>query len=262
MILAVENDPFPAGIVIEEKMTMGMKKGVMKVALGEQVMEGTISIHETEFTESEGLGEDVIRYTVTEGSKTEKAVMMGQGNPEEKTESPIQGVPLIAEKKKSGKWNVKVEDGEETMEMKEKISDYADSLNEDLDTKIYGTNPRKVGEEWECSGDKLFGLENSIGKMELKLESIEEFQGESCAKISGSLNITAEGFGDEAGMTVKMNGDFILFRSLQHRCDLSIEMVGKMVVQGELEPQPGAEMSFKMEGPMTITGTSSIKAME
>ena len=127
---------------------------------------------------------------------------------------------------------------------------------------MYGTTPRKVGDEWDYTGDNLLGMENSVGKMKLKLESIEEFQGDSCAKISGSLTVTADGLGDEAGMTITMTGNFVVFRSLQHRYDLSIELEGKTKVVGEIEAQPGAEMSFEMVGLMTMAGTTTIKAME
>lgn len=260
VVLALEEDPMPVGAVLEENFRMEIKAGKIVITMPDQEMEGTMSVVETKKAKTEGLAKDKVRVTVLEDQKSETMEMAGQAQPAKVTVDPLEGKSVIAEKGADGVWTAVLEDGEATPEMTEALKKISKKMGDSLGTKIYGTEPRKVGEEWEMTGDDLMGIEGGKGSFTVKFESIEEYKGVRCAKLTGKMDITGntpEGDGAQQ-MEVKMSGDFTVFRSLEHRVDLSNELVGTMEVNGEMSPQPGLVMKMKMEGPMEMTGTSVV----
>lgn len=260
VVLALEEDPMPVGAVQEENFKMEIKAGKIVITMPEQEMEGTMSIVETKKTKTEGLAENKLRVTVVQDQKSETMEMAGQKQPAKVTVDPLEGQSLIVEKGADGVWTAMLEDGEASPEMTEALTKISKKMGDSLGTKIYGTEPRKVGDEWEMTGDDLMGIEGGKGTFTVKLESIEEFEGERCAKLTGKMDIagnTPAGEGAQV-MEMRMSGDFTVFRSLEHRVDLSNVLTGTMEVSGEMSPQPGMVMKMKMEGAMEMTGSTVV----
>ncbi len=264
VVLAMEDDSVPVGKVQVDDFSMEMKEGTVNVTMPDRKMEGVMSIKETRKIKTEGLEKGKVRVTVIEETKTEQMVMAGQAQPVKTTENPLKGVPVIAERGADGKWSASLEDAEPTPEMAAALEKISDRLNKNLSFRIYGSEPRKVGDEWEVKGDDLMGIKGGKGTVKVKFEAIEEFKGEKCAKLTGSMNVTGETPAPPGakGMDMGMAGDFTIYRSLEHRVDLSNVMNGKMGVGGEMSPQPGLVMTMKMEGPMEMVGSATVMDAE
>lgn len=260
VILAIEGDVMPVGKVETSEFNMKMDDGKVSVKLPDQNVDGTISIKETKKRKVEAIGEGKYRYTMVEDKKTENTTMMGQEQPAKETLNPLVGLAVIAEKGKDGSWTAKLENGEATEEMEAELTKIKKELEKDTDAKVYGTIKRKVGDEWEVSGGDMFEIEDADGTMKVKFAGIEEFKGERCAKLTGTLDITGRPDDEEApeGIKMRMTGDFVVYRSIKNKVDLQNKLSGKMEVTGEMEPQPGMKMSMKMEGPLESIGSSVV----
>ncbi len=258
-ILAREGDVMPVGQVIISDLNITMEDGSVSVHLPDQEMDGTLSIRETSKKKVEAVGERRYRHTIIEERKTQQSTMMGAEQPAKETLNPLQGLAVIAEMDENGSWTATLEAGEATMEMEKELTKIADQMQNQSDVKVYGTVPRKVGDEWVSSDSDLLGIKDAEGSMKIKFEAVEDFQGERCAKLTGTLDLTGrlEDDGPD-GMKMRLSGDFVVLRSLEHRVDLQNRLTGKMEMFGELEPQPGIKMSMKMEGPLEFDGSSVV----
>ncbi len=259
VFLAVAGELPPVGQVMVSEFSMGMEGGKLTLKLREQDMEGSFSMSEMKKRKVESIGTGKYRYTIVEEKKTERTTIMGQEQPAKITVNPIEGMAIIAEKGADGIWTTKLESGEATKEMEVELKEIAEELGKDLDSKIYGTARRKVGDVWEVSGGDMMGLKGAEGSVKLKFDSIEDFGGESCAKVTGSLDLSGSPEGkDQEGIKMRMTGDIVVFRSIKHRVDRQNKLTGKMEVSGDLEPQPGIKMCMKMEGPLESSGSSEV----
>jgi hypothetical protein len=263
VILAVEGEVLPVGKVQVYDYSMGMDGGKVSVKLPDQTSEGTLSMKETKKRKVESIGEGKYRYTMVEERKTERSTMMGQEQPAKETVNPLEGLAVIAEKGAEGTWTAKLESGEATAEMEAELEKIAEELSKDTDAKIYGTARRKVGDEWEVPGSDMMGVKGAEGTVKLKFEGIEDFGGESCAKLTGTLDLSGSPEGEvPEGIKMRMTGDFVVFRSIEHRVDRQNKLTGKMEVSGEMEPQPGMKISMEMEGPLESLGGSKVTDAE
>lgn len=258
VILAIADEPMPPGLVKEEEFTMEFKEAKLKVTLPDRVCDGDMAMKEVKKSKVESISKGKYRFTVLEEIKTESTTMMGQKQPAKVTRSPIEGKPLIAEKGGDGVWKVALESGQATPEMEKEIAKLEKKLSKDEDTEVYGTIPRKIGDEWTVDGADMLGVEDGKGKIKLRLAGIEDHNGERCAKLTGSMDITGSPDKDTQGLKMRMAGDFVIFRSLEHRTDLSNELKGTIEVFGEMEPQPGMKMKMDMQGGMRATGSAKV----
>ncbi|MDP4624620.1 MAG: hypothetical protein NWT08_05710 [Akkermansiaceae bacterium] len=239
---------------------MSMPDGLVKINLQGQVMEGTTEMETVEKRRVESLENGSYRYLVIDEVEKQTMTLMGQAQPMPPKVNPLVGIPVIVTKGADGVWVANLEEGEVTPETVTKLDDIADGLNDDEDAKLYGTEPRKVGDEWEVESADLMGVENGKGVFKLKFESIEEHEGVRCAKITGNFEIKGtegEDEGEEGAdeMTITLTGDYLAYRSLEGRYDVSKKMDGSMSVKGDMEPQPGMTMQMDMTGKIKADGT-------
>ncbi|MEP2775600.1 MAG: hypothetical protein ABJQ29_03475 [Luteolibacter sp.] len=264
-ILAVAGEPIPAGTVAEYASVMSMSDGVVKVTMQGQPMDGSADMKTVEKRRVESLADGSYRYLLIEEVETQKMTMMGQPQEMPAKVNPLVGKPVMVTKGADGVWVAKLEEGEATPDMISELEDVAKGLNEDEDAKLYGTVPRKVGDEWDVESADLMGIDNGAGTFKVKFEGIEDFQGERCAKITGTYEIKGLGPDADAGeseMTISLKGDYLSYRSLEGRYDVRKEMKGSMVMESVMEPQPGMTMEMNMSGNMTAEGTIKIVSAE
>jgi len=109
------------------------------------------------------------------------------------------------------------------------------------------------------AGADMLDMEDAEGTIKLRLEAIEANKGHRCAKLTGSLDVTGipvdEG---QRGMKIRMAGDLVIFRSPEHRVDLSYELMDTVEISGEVGPHPGARMKMVVNGPMECHGTATV----
>lgn len=255
-VLAIAGEPIPAGTTAEYNSKMSMPDGKVKITMQGQLMDGTSEMESVEKRRVESLEDGSYRYLLIEEVENQTMTMMGQKQPMPPKVNPLVGLPVIVTKGADGVWVADLEEGEVTPETITELDDIAEGLNDDDDVKLYGAEPRKVGDEWEVESADLMGVENGKGVFKMKFESIEEHEGVRCAKITGKFEI--KGMEEEEGageMTITLSGDYLAYRSLEGRYDVSKKMAGTMSVKGDMEPQPGMTMQMDMSGKINATGT-------
>lgn len=258
-ILAVAGEPIPAGTTAEYQSKMTMPDGAVKITMPGQVIDGTSEMESVEKRRVESLEDGSYRYLLLEEVEKQTMTLMGQEQPSPPKVNPLAGLPVIVSKGEDGQWEAKLEEGEASPELVSELDEVAKGLNDDEDAKLYGTVPRKVGDEWEVESADLMGIENGKGVFTVKFESIEEYEGEQCAKISGKFEIKGTDEEEVAGeMTIAIAGNYLAYRSLEGRYDLNKEMEGTMSVKGNMEPQPGMTMQMDMTGKVGAVGSIRI----
>ena len=251
-ILATKEESHPAGTVIEESNTMTMKNGKLDLNLQGQIMEGSMTMTETEQIKWEFLAADKRRYTLVKGETKQEMIMMGQPAPMPQQDKALLNNSVIFTKK-DGTWTGVLEKGNATKQEQAEIDAVTENFSQNTDFKIYGDTPRKVGDKWEVDGADAFDLgemNDTDGKMTVKFEKIEKYQGTNCAVLKCSLNIKGD-IAQMKGMNMGIKAEAIVHRSLADQVDLNNDLTGSMSMVGKMEPQPGFAIDMKMNGAMT-----------
>ena len=255
-VLATKGYIPPVGSVIDSSRVMSMKGAKMQLNIQGQMMEGAMTTNENEVEKYEVLAADKIRYTLTKAISEQKVVLMDQPMPVPAQPKPLVGKSAIFTKK-DGAWSGKIAEGEASAEEKTKIEEVAKNLNLDSYFKVYGDEPRKIGDEWEVGAADVLGDDEFEGKIKMKFTKVEMFEGTECAVFESELDI--DGTPEEMeGATLKMTGKLTIHRSLVDQMDLSIKMDGSMSIIGKMEPQPGMLLDMKVKGAMTMVQTNKL----
>ena len=255
-VLAKKDYMPPAGTVLESTESMELNEGKMQMNIQGQAMEGLMSISENSTEKVEILAVDKIRYTLTEGESKQQMVMMGQAMPAENKSKAIVGKAILITKK-DGTWSADLEKGEATVLEAPEIKSVAEKRNNQTDHKVYGTVPRKVGDEWEVDGADMMGMEDMKGKVKVKFVKIEKFNGVDCAVLDCSMDLKGAPK-DMKGVGMTVAGKVVVHRSLKDMVDLNADFSGSMVMDGNMEPQPGMKIGMKMKGQMTMKSLTKV----
>lgn len=260
VVLAQKHLMPPPGTTATKENTMTMTDAAIKMKMGEQAIEGTLTSTEASKEIREFLTADKIRYRLESKSSVEKMKLNGedQAGPE-KTDALI-GVPVILERK-DGKWTAKLEKGgDPSAEQQASLDEEISSMEKDSDFAMYGDTPRKPGDKWEVDPSKLmdFGdAENLTGKYHVEFTEIKEVQGVRCAVLKATFDIKGKtkAEGDSPQMDIQIKGDAVSHRSITDKVDLKVEVNGKVTVTGKPAPQ----MSMHVEGPMQMIEKVTLK---
>ncbi|MGJ8695450.1 MAG: hypothetical protein ACSHYF_03980 [Verrucomicrobiaceae bacterium] len=255
-VLYQENHVLPAGTVLERSLSNTVKDGKLKISMQGEMMDGGMTMETTESDKLESLEGGKYRYTLVSSDESQQMTLMGQPMPANAKVNVMVGKAVVLSKVE-GKWVGKLEEGEATIEQNAEIVKIQTRLNEDPSAKLYGTAPRKVGDEWESDAAGMMGLEDFNGKVKTKFVKIEKFQGVACAVLHSTIELN--GTVDEMEeMTMSLTGTVDSRRSLKDLEDLSFEMKGTMKMNGAMEPQPGLAVKMEMTGPMAMTGKATL----
>ncbi|MCW1887091.1 hypothetical protein OKA04_20300 [Luteolibacter flavescens] len=246
------------GKAVTETMVHDVAGSALTLSVGEQKMEGTYGMKETSTEVTEGISETKARRILTSKTAEHRMIIMGQEQPSPEVADPLQGLPVIFEKK-DGKWTATLEEGEPTEEQKTALEGQAKQQESDTDFLVYGDKPRKPGDKWEVDVKKLesFGGATGLtGTFSVEFVEVKEVAGTSCAVLKSTLDIsgTAEKEGDAPAMNIKLKGETLVHRSLADLVDLESKLTGTMTVEGS--PNEGVKMT--MTGPVTMTGTATV----
>lgn len=241
------------GSVLEDSQSMSMKGAKMQLNIQGQLMEGAMTMKEQEVEKYEILAADKIRYTLMSKASDHKMVFMDQPMPIPAEPAPLVEKPVLLTKK-DGSWTGVLEKGEASKTEQEKIEVIAKLLTLDADFKVYGDQPRKIGDEWEVEASDVLGDDELAGKVTMKFTKIEMFKGDKCAVFESQMKMSGEVAGMD-GANLKMEGKLVIHRSLADKVDVSTKMDGTMSIIGKMEPQPGMAFDMKVKGPLAITQT-------
>lgn len=252
VILAKRGYLPPAGTKAKLEASTTMTDSTLQVDAGGQQMEGTSSqIIKAEET-LEFLSDIKIRRTIVSRKTTGKAVIAGMDQPIPEKPVPLEGKPVIIEKK-DGKWTATLENGNPAAGQAAEIEKMADTFNRENDLAIYGESPRKIGEKWSVDASKIEGfgeMEKITGTYAVEFLRIEDYESTSCAVIKAEIDLkgkTAEVEGQS--MNMRIRGDVTSHRSLKDMGDLQTKISGTI----DLDGTPAPSVSIHMEGPLDIT---------
>jgi len=257
-VLAKEDAPLPVKQKFKSVQSLTTTDAKIKVEVRGQAVDGSLNAAQKEEIIHDFVSEEIIRVTTLKSRSLEKSMMGGLENNEEEID-PSEGKVFLLEKKE-GKWAAKVEEGEvkegEKEKIAEKIKELEKNFNENTDSQMYGTDPRKIGESWEVDPVLMPGMDDMEikgGNLTFKFLEVKEFQGGPCAVLEMSFLLEGEMTEEEmAGMQVEMTGTGRVVRSLSLFTDLKVTSEMKMKMSGSLEVQPGLEAKMEMQGDMKI----------
>lgn len=190
------------------------------------------------------LASDKVDKTIMSAKSRESKGFAGPMESGPTKELPLHGKTVLI-RKEGDKWMTTLKEGETTDEIQQELDKITTQWNHNVDAKLYGTEPRKVGDEWTAEASAL-GFENTeSGTVKVRFVRTEEYEGQHCAVLIADLDL--KGKKDKNGFAMHMKGTVETRRSLDHLIDLSTEMIGTVELQAS--PQPG----------ITITGNGKVK---
>ncbi|BCU76576.1 hypothetical protein [Luteolibacter sp. LG18] len=253
-VLAKKDHTPKAGSKHVESKKMAMKNGTLKVKAGEQAMEGTCAITETETEAVEYVSADKVKRLMTVGEKSQKMTMNGQELPDEPHPNPLLKVPVTLTKA-DGEWTATLDDGKEpTDEQETALSKHEKNMDKSESVTMYGTEPRKVGDTWTVkAADMPFAQdqEDTEGSVKLTFKAVEDYQGKKCAHLEGPMEIKGK---SAEGQSISLKGNVIVYRSIEDLVDLKVSLDGKMEMSGDI---PNGSMS--MNGDMTMEFSTKVE---
>lgn len=188
-VLAKKSYTPPPGTILTTETSMSMDNAVLTFVAGDHEIAGSAIRSQSQNDTMEILDSHRIRYICTgKQSKNEMAVNGKVQNTPEKP-YPLLKKTVILERK-DGMWAAYLEDhSEPDAATRKELDSRAKKMNKDMDFKIYGEAPRKVGDEWNAdpSTTDLCGEGNTTGSFTLKFLEVKEIGGEKCAILKNHL---------------------------------------------------------------------------
>ncbi len=251
-ILAKKGHLPPIGSKYSVNNSMALKNGVMKMKMGEQGFDATVETTQKESENYQFLAKDRIRITQTESESTNKVVMMGNEQPAQKAPTPLLNQPVVLTKKEN-KWTGQLEDGNATEEQKKAIEKIAQKINDDNNNKLYGYEPRKIGDKWKTAPGNFLGQDDLKGEVTVNFLRTEKFNGIECAVLSCEFDVSGSN-DDFKGATMTLTGKATIHRSLQDLVDLNIDFKGCMEMKGDM----AEGLKMEMKGDMNMKSKATL----
>lgn len=238
-----------------------MSEGDLNINAGGMRMAGKAGMnmfHTTETTILEMNDDSVTRVRIKYISDRQEQMMdlMGQRQTSE-NENPLHGQTIVGTYT-DGSWSFELEQGSPNPALRAQLESLANTYRFDDKRAVYPDRKVKVGEEWEVDASDVqshfAGADKPEGTFTIKLDKVEEVDGEPIAHLTVTMNVssdvTADGPG-EARMSMTATGPVL--RSLKTFVDTSTNMTGRM----EMNMSEGDDVEMNMSGPMEFTGKES-----
>lgn len=259
-VLAEKQSLPPAGSVLTKESSMVMADAVMIVTLDEQSMEGSATQTVEGKETFEYLTKDKFRQLIVSKKTGGKMILNEQAQPSPEKPDPLEGLPVILERKE-GTWTATLENGATpNAEQKKRLDKMVEEAAKDADFKMYGDTPRKVGDKWAADPSVLTNFGDAVdvkGTFAVEFVEVKEIAGVRCAVLKSTFEFKGKSESSEQSkaMDITMEGEAIAHRSLADRVDLGVEIKGTMTVDGS----PAPNVTIQMEGPMTMTQKVALK---
>jgi hypothetical protein len=242
----------PENSRVLKTMRMKMSSENLVLTMGELVLKGALTSTTGEEVQGLQINPDQARYLLTKSTSQNSFVLGGKEQVEPEEKAPLLQVSVILERAKD-RWSARLEKGEATKEQEEALGELEDEWNADFDSEMYGTKPRRIGEQGEVDANDIPGFRDAAegvkGKVTLTLVGEKAVNGERFARLKGTIDavmmVKAEA-DDDPDTKIGLKGKIKLLRSLKYFTDTEIEMKGQMSMTVE---GPGST------GPMKMTGS-------
>ncbi|MES2922288.1 MAG: hypothetical protein V4819_12120 [Verrucomicrobiota bacterium] len=259
-VLAQKHYLPPAGTVATKNTSMVMTDSAMTVKAGPQEMQGTASRTETGVETLEVLSKDKIRRLQVSKKASGKMTMNGQDQPSPETPDPLEGIPVILERK-GETWTASLENGAAPApEQQKRLDRMVAEIVRDSDFQMYGDTPRSPGDKWQVDPAKIGAFDevkSVTGTYSVEFVEVKEFDGVRCAVLKATYDFKgkSEASDESQAMDIAMKGEAISRRSIADQFDLGVEIKGTMTVDGS----PVENVTMHIVGPMTMTQKVALK---
>jgi len=257
--LAEEQARFSIGRKFLQKHRLSGKDAKLTFRMGEREVEGTMNNLDLAERVIAFPEEGKIRISIVKDQSKMAMTMGGDPVAPKETVKPAAGKVFLLEKKE-GKWVGAVEKGEvlpgEKEEIEEEIGKMEKIFNEDEDAKLYGVEPRAVGERWDVDPRFMPGMgdmEVTGGKLSLHFKEVKEYQGELCAVVETTFDVKALSNEEEQkGMVMNLRGSGRIVRSLSLMTDFKFTGEALFTMEGNVPPPAPPNAHMKMSGEMKV----------
>ena len=181
-------------------------------------------------------------------SSLEKVRVLRKDQPlsEESKNGSLVGIPMVVELK-DGKWSSSpVQKIELNEQQQEAALELVDSVSGIEGLRMYGSEPRHVGQNWNVTPSAIPGMEDSevSGTFKLSFDRLEEFDGHQCAVLIGMIAVTGT---QGEGLTSQMSASTTIYRSIEHMVDLKMKIEGRLTL---MQVDSGVQKTVR--GPFTM----------
>jgi hypothetical protein len=253
------------GQVVVKKSTFRIKNAKVAIKVMGMGLDATQTLVATEEEEVKYLAVDGRQVTKAQTKQVKEEVHtvtnLGGADMEDTKPGDLEGEVIISERSKDGKWRHSLADTKPSAKQKK---DLDKRVGPESDDDIYPAGKVKVGHKWTVDASALqrvFGgsISELKGKLNLRLVRVEDFDGEPCAVVESKGKVTGVAKEDEGDLAVELEMDGLTWRSLKTGIDVKDQAKGRIRMAGKVE-MDGAKLDLDLSGPITIEGTSKLKA--
>jgi len=256
-VLARKDDLTGVGKTVTRTTVREMNEAALTLEMGDKKLPGTVSSKEASNEVVEIISPSKARRTLASKTNEGRMVVMEQEQPMPEKADPLQGLPVILEKK-DGKWTATLEEGKATAEQ-EAALEKLETEGDGEDLAIYGEAPRKPGDKWDVDLAKLpsfGGAKDLKGTFTMEFVEVKDIEGTPCAVLKSIVDVTGTTVkeGDEPSLSMRMKGEALVHRSLTDLIDLDSKMTATM----DMEGVAAGGVKMKISGPVTMTRTATV----
>jgi len=240
------------GLKLTFSDTMTMSGGKFSMNTPQGVFEGTMDLKTTKVIETRNETALKIKAKITTSENKQTMTMNGQELPQPPQAMPLVNVPLVISFT-DGVWKASREDGEKVNDADAvELSNLEKSVSGVEDKNIYGTKPRKPGDNWVVDAKEMGMVDVSDdveGSVKLNFDKVADHEGVECAFLTGKIEMAGSppANGGVTGGKMELNGTFKIIRSLESQIDVFRELNGTMKME---MITPGGTM--KISGPTVM----------
>lgn len=257
-VLAIAGFLPPVGTTINVEKSFVVTDAVVEIEAGGQRLNGSATKSNVQKFAAQVKAEDAVTVTVIEDYKTNKLILNDEVKEPDPKHSAVHGT-VLEYKRKDDTWTSTLTEEGKEIKPNEQQRKKAERMGRNLLShqsalEMYGTEPRKVGDQWKVDAANLsiFSDEDSETSGEVTLSFVKEetLDGILCAVIDGQFIVQKK-----AGpMNTKMTGNLKIYRSPSLMVDVSLTVSGMITSQGA--PQPGMKMTST--GPFKTIFTTKV----
>ena len=250
-VLAVKDPAYPVGWTSTTTRVLEVPEMEVEQVLKGKTTTGSGSLNERSQEIVQVLGQDRRRLTIQYDTTNLKHRLGGEKQVEAVTKGPLVRNFILLERA-GDEWRGTLESGVRPHgKQKKSLASMVGRLN--FADRLFGYEPKRVGAKWKVSYEEENGRYEE--RYKLRFDRVEQFQGQQCAVITGTVKIKDHSGSDGTLAKTEADAEITIYRSLEYYITLRTELAGDYTKT--LFPRSGARIA--MTGPMKVVETAELK---
>ena len=252
------------GDITRTEMQISVSKGEVKMTTPDgQEVKGLFEmsahlISEDEVLEIDGNGETKVKVQILRDVSEMVFTVAGEVQKETERE-PLDGKTIIG-RKESGLWKFSLQNGQPTKEESDALEEFARTY--DIDDFEYPNDKVSIGDTWEIPEGMIMrilgaDMAQPSGSGSCTLKEVMKYKNKNHALIISELKM--KGTDTDEGFTMEFSAQGHHYRDMENFIDVDLDYKGQIKISGEQALDDGAKMLMIMSGPLSISGTTSIR---